>query len=97
MKLLPYILFEEYIYILAPKMASPGNRHCANCIGTSLSFPVAFINATALESVDSISCSTVSFLGGLGPRIVDVLREIPFIFSSAVECTDSTLLRRPSR
>ena len=33
-KLLPYILFEKYIYILAPEMASPGNRHCANCIGT---------------------------------------------------------------
>jgi len=30
----PYILFEEYIYILASKMASPGNQRCANCIGT---------------------------------------------------------------
>ena len=38
-KLLPYILFEKYIYILALKMASPGNQHCANCIGT-LSFPI---------------------------------------------------------
>ena len=33
-------LFEKYIYMLALEMASPGNRHCANCIGT-LSFPVA--------------------------------------------------------
>ena len=38
-KLLPYILFAKYIYILALEMASPGNQHCANCIGT-LSFPV---------------------------------------------------------
>ena len=39
MKLFRYISFEKYINILALKMASPGNRHCANCIGT-LSFPV---------------------------------------------------------
>jgi len=37
-KLLPYILFEKYIHILALEMASSGNRHCANYIGT-LSFP----------------------------------------------------------
>jgi len=40
MKLLPYILFEKYIYILALEMASPGNQHCANCIG-ALSFPIS--------------------------------------------------------
>jgi len=34
-----YILFEKYINILALEMASPGNRHCANCIGT-FSFPI---------------------------------------------------------
>jgi len=28
-KLLPYILFENYIYILAFEMVSPGNQHCA--------------------------------------------------------------------
>jgi len=39
MKLLPYILFEKYIYILALEMASQGNQHCANCIGT-LPFPM---------------------------------------------------------
>jgi len=48
-KLLPYILFEyiyfkntseNYMHILALEMASTGNQHCANCIGT-LSFPVA--------------------------------------------------------
>jgi len=38
-KLLPYILFEKYIYILAIQMASPGKQHCANYIGT-LSFPI---------------------------------------------------------
>ena len=39
-KLLPYILCEKYIYILALEMTSPGNRHCANCIGT-LYFPIS--------------------------------------------------------
>jgi len=36
-KVLPYILLEKiYIYILALEMASPGNHHCANCIGAHL-------------------------------------------------------------
>ena len=38
-KLLPYILFEKYIYILALEIASPENQHSANCIGT-LSYPI---------------------------------------------------------
>jgi len=38
-KILSYILFEKYIYILALEMTSTGNQHCANCIGT-LSFPI---------------------------------------------------------
>ena len=33
-KLLPCILFDKYINILALEMASPGNQHCANCIGS---------------------------------------------------------------
>ena len=37
-KLLPYSLFEKYIYLLALEMAIPRNQHCASCIGT-LSFP----------------------------------------------------------
>jgi len=36
MKLIPYILFEKRIHILSLEMASPGNQHCANCIGTVL-------------------------------------------------------------
>ena len=40
-KLLPYILAEKYIYILALEMARPGNQqHCASCIGTHLLFPL---------------------------------------------------------
>ena len=39
-KLPQYILFEKCIYILALEMASSGNRHCANCIGT-LSFRIS--------------------------------------------------------
>jgi len=37
-----YILFEKNILIniLTLKMASPGNQHCASCIG-ALSFPMA--------------------------------------------------------
>jgi len=38
-KIASLYLFENYIYILASEMASAGNRHCANCIGT-LSFSV---------------------------------------------------------
>jgi len=41
-KLLPYILFEKYIYILALETASPRNQHCVDCIGT-LSFAVVRI------------------------------------------------------
>jgi len=36
--LLPYISFEKYINILALKIASLGNQHCAN---GALSFPIA--------------------------------------------------------
>jgi len=32
-------LFEKYINISALEMASPGNRHCANC-NDALSFPI---------------------------------------------------------
>jgi len=39
-KLLPYILFEKCINILALGMISLGNRHCASCIG-ALSFPMS--------------------------------------------------------
>jgi len=39
MKLLPYILVEKYTNILPLEKASPGNRHCACCIG-ALSFPI---------------------------------------------------------
>jgi len=50
--LLPYILFEKYIYILALKMASPGNQHCANCIG-ALAFPIGRIPQTNLKPLQS--------------------------------------------
>jgi len=46
-KLLPYILFQKYMCILALEMASPGNQHCANCIGT-LSFPMILHRAVFL-------------------------------------------------
>ena len=41
MKLLPRTLLEKQadVYISALELASPGNRHCANCIG-ALSFAI---------------------------------------------------------
>ena len=36
-----------YIYILAMKIASPGNQRCANCIDT-LSFPISACSALTL-------------------------------------------------
>jgi len=39
-ELFPYILYEKCIYILVLEMASSGNQHCVNYIGT-LSFPMA--------------------------------------------------------
>ena len=38
-KIASVYFFEKYINILALEMASPVNRHCANCIG-ALSFPI---------------------------------------------------------
>jgi len=35
-----YFIWEIYTSILALGMASPGNRHCASCIGT-VSFPIS--------------------------------------------------------
>jgi len=34
-----YFIRKIFFYILALEMASPGNQHCASCIGT-LSFPI---------------------------------------------------------
>ena len=63
-KLLPYILFEKYIYILALEMASPGNQHCDSCIGT-LSFPIANPNQG-----DDVSDG--SFRGGGKRPVADI-------------------------
>jgi len=38
-KIASVYFIEKYIYILALEVASPGNQHCANCIG-KLSFPM---------------------------------------------------------
>jgi len=34
-----YFIREIYLHFSIAEMASPGNRHCARCIGT-LSFPI---------------------------------------------------------
>jgi len=36
------IFYWKYIFILALKLVSPGNQHCANCIG-EFSFPIGYI------------------------------------------------------
>jgi len=61
-KLLSYIRFEKYAYILTLKMASPGNQHLANCIGT-LSFPrteptYGSLGPTALHSIRHLNWSS---------------------------------------
>jgi len=51
-KLFPYILFEKYVHLYSSiKMASPGNQHCASCIGT-LSFALAKYS-TSLRAAES--------------------------------------------
>jgi len=50
-KFLPHILFEKYMNILALEMASQGNRHCANCIGT-LSFPIPAVVALGMPLLE---------------------------------------------
>jgi len=48
--LLPYILFEKYI--LALEMASPGNRHCANCIDQrTFTFPVELVCRAGVSEI----------------------------------------------
>jgi len=57
-KSFPYILFEKYIYILALEMASPGNQHCANCIGT-LSFPTKESSIFRIYMVENRTVSRI--------------------------------------
>jgi len=72
--LLPYILFEKYIYILALGMACTGNRHCANCIGT-LSFPVAAITRICCYILAVKVISTV--FAGFSVSFIDIFNLIP--------------------
>jgi len=50
-KLLPYILLEKYINISALEITSPGNWHCAYCIG-ALSIP---IDSGAIQIADLLA------------------------------------------
>jgi len=74
-KIASVYLVEKDIYILSLKTASPGNLHCANCIGT-LSFPVeSFSSSMDRPSLDarrsgrssSISSGGSGGGGGGGP------------------------------
>ena len=57
-KLLPYILSDKYINIVALEMASPGNRHCASCIGARL-FPADMEMAQICRLTVSPACHHV--------------------------------------
>ena len=43
-------------------MASPGNQHCAHCIGT-LSFPISITPLTALSSRSALIADSPTFSG----------------------------------
>jgi len=48
-KLLPYILLEKYINILALEMASPGNQQYSNCIGA-----LSLYDCVCLQCFDAV-------------------------------------------
>jgi len=58
-KLLPCVLFEKYIYILALETAIPGNQRGASCIGT-LSFLSLFEMADILLFIEVMQYKYVS-------------------------------------
>jgi len=58
LKLIIFVISNHNTCILASEMASPGNQHCANCIGT-LSFPIS--NAPVLDVVHELVFSSVQF------------------------------------
>jgi len=49
----------KYIDILALEMASPGNRHCANCIGTRKTFVPYELTASYRERKCADTTGTV--------------------------------------
>ena len=59
-KFLPRILFEKHIYILALEMASSGNQHWANCIGT-LSFPILVTFILGLVTIKNVVIANFDF------------------------------------
>ena len=58
LKLIIFVISNHNTCILASEMASPGNQHCANCIGT-LSFPIS--NAPVHHVVHELVFSSVQF------------------------------------
>jgi len=68
MKMLPYILFEKYIYSLVLEIASAGNQHCANCIGT-LSFGIRWLARWGLSCEASWATRLCS--SGAGQRSLE--------------------------
>jgi len=69
-----YVLFEKYIYTLALEMASPGNRHCANCIS-------AHFRSLSLQAYGCFSISVLEL------RLSASL--VPGVMTSEVEHADT--------
>ena len=93
MKLLPYILFEKYIYILALEMASPGNQHCVDCIGTlacvvraTVGCPSVCLSRQLQQSFDSY----MPLAAASGQRQCCDPRRIDADFYRERKCADTT-------
>jgi len=68
------VYFIRKIYILALEMASPGNRHCAICIG-ALSFPIFW---SALQLNRLMTCGAVLQKCAIGDRSASWFVLLPF-------------------
>jgi len=70
-KIASVFLFEKYINILALKVASPGNRHCASCIGTLL-FPIPCWLLFSLNFCGVLSDSILCFMSQIQAYISEI-------------------------
>ena len=99
--MLPYILLEEYIYILALETASSRNRHCANNVSAHTFVPRAF--ADDVVGCHQCQCEHDGSVDLLNPYICTCTRQprrIPRLLGvSAVnfQSADVDSGRRPRR
>ena len=80
-KLLPYILFEKYIYIFSSEMASPREPALGQLYRHTISFPTAMVvsrtSTVANSLLSTYTQNSITLLccsgGWLGSRVVSVL------------------------